>query len=33
MERYRQLWGARLDALGQVVEDVARGEQVDGRDH
>ena len=31
IERYRQLWDARFDALDQVVEDLKRKEKVDGR--
>jgi DNA-binding transcriptional ArsR family regulator len=31
IERYRQLWAARFDALDQVVEDLKRKEQVNGR--
>ena len=31
IERYRQLWDARFDALDQVVEEVVRQERVDGR--
>ncbi len=31
LERYRQLWDARFDALDQVVEDLKRKEKVDGR--
>ena len=29
IERYRQLWGARFDALDKVVEDLKRKEEVD----
>ena len=31
IERYRQLWEARFDALDQVIEDLKRRERVDGR--
>jgi DNA-binding transcriptional ArsR family regulator len=31
LERYRQLWAARFDALDQVVEALKRKEKVDGR--
>jgi DNA-binding transcriptional ArsR family regulator len=31
LERYHQLWDARFDALDQVVEELKRKEQVDGR--
>src|SRR5688500_537908 len=31
LERYRQLWAARFDALDQVVEEMQRKEKVDGR--
>src|SRR6201989_1119995 len=31
IERYRQLWDARFDALDQVVEELKRKEKVDGR--
>jgi DNA-binding transcriptional ArsR family regulator len=31
IERYRQLWAARFDALDQVVEELKRKEKVDGR--
>ena len=31
IERYRQLWDARFDALDQVVEELKRKERVDGR--
>ena len=31
MERYRQLWDARFDALDMVVEELKRKEKVDGR--
>jgi len=31
LERYRQLWDARFDALDQVVEGLKRKEKVDGR--
>jgi DNA-binding transcriptional ArsR family regulator len=31
MERFRQLWDARFDALDQVVEDLKRKEKSDGR--
>jgi DNA-binding transcriptional ArsR family regulator len=31
MERYRQLWNARFDALDEVVEELQRKENVDGR--
>jgi DNA-binding transcriptional ArsR family regulator len=30
LERYRQLWAARFDALDQVVEELKRKEKVDG---
>ena len=32
IERYRQRWDARFDALDEVVEDLKRKEKVDGRD-
>ena len=32
IERHRQLWEARFDALDQVVEELKRKEKVDGRD-
>ena len=32
IERYRQLWDARLDELDRVVEELKRKEKVDGRD-
>ena len=31
IERYRQLWEARFDALDKVVEELKRKEKVDGR--
>jgi DNA-binding transcriptional ArsR family regulator len=31
IERYRQLWAARFDALDQVVEELKRKEKADGR--
>jgi DNA-binding transcriptional ArsR family regulator len=31
IEKYRQLWDARFDALDQVVEELKRKEKVDGR--
>ena len=31
MERYRQLWASRFDALDTVVEELKRKEKVDGR--
>ncbi len=31
IQRYRQLWDARFDALDQVVEELTRKEKVDGR--
>ncbi len=31
IESYHQLWGARFDALDEVVEDLKRKEKVDGR--
>ena len=31
IERYHQLWAARFDALDQVVEELKRKEQLDGR--
>jgi len=31
LERYRQLWEARFDALDRVVEELKRKEKVDGR--
>ncbi len=31
MERYRQLWASRFDALDEVVEELTRMERVDGR--
>jgi DNA-binding transcriptional ArsR family regulator len=31
IERYRQLWDARFDALDRVVEELKRKEKVDGR--
>ena len=31
IERYRQLWAARFDALDEVVEQLKRNESVDGR--
>jgi DNA-binding transcriptional ArsR family regulator len=33
IERYRELWDARFDALDDVVEDLKRKEKVDGRKH
>jgi hypothetical protein len=30
IERYRQVWAARFDALDQVVEDLKRREKTDG---
>jgi DNA-binding transcriptional ArsR family regulator len=33
LERYRQRWDARFDALDQVVEELTRKEQSDGRKH
>jgi len=33
IERYRQLWAARFDALDEVVEDLKRKEQGNGRKH
>ena len=32
IERHRQLWDARFDALDKVVEELKRKEKVDGRD-
>jgi DNA-binding transcriptional ArsR family regulator len=32
IERYRELWEARFDALDQVVEELKRKEKVDGRE-
>lgn len=31
IERYRQLWDARFDALDKVVEELKRKEKVDGQ--
>ena len=31
IERYRQLWEARFDALDEIVEELKRKEKVDGR--
>ena len=31
LERYRELWDARFDALERVVEELKRKEKVDGR--
>ncbi len=31
IESYRQLWDARFDELGQVVEELKRKEMIDGR--
>jgi len=31
IERYRQLWAARFDALDEVVEDLKRKDKADGR--
>ena len=31
IERYRQLWAARFDALDKVLEELKRSEKVDGR--
>jgi DNA-binding transcriptional ArsR family regulator len=31
IERYRQLWDARFDALDEVIEELQRKEKVDGR--
>ena len=31
LERYRQLWAARFDALDELVEELKRKEKVDGR--
>ncbi len=31
LERYRQLWDARFDALDEVVEELKRKEKIDGR--
>ena len=31
IESYRRLWGARFDALDEVVEELKRKEKVDGR--
>lgn len=31
IERYRQLWAARFDALDEVVEDLKRTDKADGR--
>jgi DNA-binding transcriptional ArsR family regulator len=33
LERYQQLWTARFDELDQLVEELKRKEQVDGRKH
>lgn len=32
IERYRQLWDARFDALDMVIEDLKQKEKADGRD-
>ena len=32
IERYRQLWDSRFDALDSVVEELKRREKIDGRD-
>ena len=32
IESYRQLWGARFDALDEVVEELKRKEKIDGPD-
>ncbi|MEO5805961.1 metalloregulator ArsR/SmtB family transcription factor [Devosia sp.] len=32
IERYRQLWDERFDALDQVIEELNRKEKIDGRD-
>jgi DNA-binding transcriptional ArsR family regulator len=31
IERYRQLWASRFDALDNVVEELTRKEKIDGR--
>jgi hypothetical protein len=31
IERYRQLWSARFEALDKVVEELKRKEKIDGR--
>ena len=31
LERYRQLWDARFDALDEIVEELKRKEKIDGR--
>ena len=31
IERYRQLWAARFDALDEIIEEMKRKEKVDGR--
>jgi hypothetical protein len=31
IERYRQMWAARFDALDEIVEDLKRKEKADGR--
>ncbi|HWE05064.1 MAG TPA: hypothetical protein VG274_00040, partial [Rhizomicrobium sp.] len=31
IERYRQLWAARFDALDEIVEELKRKEKADGR--
>ena len=31
IERYRQLWDARFDALDQIVDELKRKEKIDGR--
>ena len=33
IERYRQLWDARFDALDRVIEDLQHKEKADGRNH
>ena len=33
IERYRQLWSARFDALDEVVDNLKRQESADGRKH
>ena len=33
IERYRQLWDARFDELGRIVEDLQREQRGDGRRH
>ncbi|MDQ0318677.1 DNA-binding transcriptional ArsR family regulator [Pararhizobium capsulatum DSM 1112] len=32
IERYRQLWAARFDALDEVIEELKRREEVDGQE-